>query len=201
MTVTSPAGFIAAGVACGLKKSGNKDLALVQNLGPLYNSAVVFTSNRCKANPILWSQQVIADNRPGANGITALDHVAKSAPDGYTLLMANLGPNAINPAVYSKLPYDPVKDFATVTFTTLVPQVLVASPSLPAKSVRELVSPNELVVTMRTGAKQGIDALAKTLDVPKSAVTIVAGTTARLKRVEIAGDPASLAARLEGLSP
>lgn len=63
MTVTSPAGFIAAGVACGLKKSGNKDLALVQNLGPLYNSAVVFTSNRCKANPILWSQQVIADGR------------------------------------------------------------------------------------------------------------------------------------------
>ena len=63
MTVTSPTGFIAAGVACGLKKSGNKDLALVQNLGPLYNSAVVFTSNRCKANPILWSQQVIADGR------------------------------------------------------------------------------------------------------------------------------------------
>ena len=87
-----------------------------------------------------WNQQVIADNRPGANGITALDHVAKSAPDGYTLLMANLGPNAINPAVYAKLPYDPVKDFATVTFTTLVPQVLVASPSLPAKSIQELVA-------------------------------------------------------------
>jgi glutamate N-acetyltransferase/amino-acid N-acetyltransferase len=78
MTVTTPAGFAAAGVACGLKKSGNKDLALVQNLGPLNSAASVFTSNRCKANPILWSQQVIADgvveaivlNSGGANCYT-----------------------------------------------------------------------------------------------------------------------------------
>ncbi len=78
MTVTSPAGFAAAGVTCGLKKSGNKDLAIVQNLGPLKAAAAVFTSNRCKANPILWSQQVIADgvvdaivlNSGGANCYT-----------------------------------------------------------------------------------------------------------------------------------
>src|SRR4051812_19151585 len=86
-----------------------------------------------------WGQQVVTDNRPGANGIIALEHVAKSPADGYTLLMANVGPNAINPAVYAKLPYDAVRDFAPVTLTTLVPQVLVASPSLPAKSIRELV--------------------------------------------------------------
>jgi glutamate N-acetyltransferase/amino-acid N-acetyltransferase len=66
MTVTTPAGFAAAGIACGLKKSGNKDLALVQNLGPLTSVATVFTSNRCKANPILWSQQVMADGRAEA---------------------------------------------------------------------------------------------------------------------------------------
>jgi len=87
-----------------------------------------------------WGVQVVPDNRPGANGIVALEYVAKSAPDGYTLLMANLGPNAINPAVYAKLPYDPIKDFATVTLTTLVPQVLVASPSLEAKSINELIA-------------------------------------------------------------
>ena len=66
MSVTDPAGFAAAGVACGLKSSGNKDLALVQNLGPLTAAATVFTSNRCKANPVLWSQQVMSDGRVDA---------------------------------------------------------------------------------------------------------------------------------------
>ena len=66
MSVTAPAGFAAAGVTCGLKSSGNKDLALVQNLGPLTAAATVFTSNRCKANPVLWSQQVMADGRVDA---------------------------------------------------------------------------------------------------------------------------------------
>jgi glutamate N-acetyltransferase/amino-acid N-acetyltransferase len=66
VTVTAPAGFAAAGVTCGLKSSGNKDLALVQNLGPLTAAATVFTSNRCKANPVLWSQQVMADGRVDA---------------------------------------------------------------------------------------------------------------------------------------
>lgn len=66
MSVTAPAGFIAAGVTAGLKKSGGLDLALVQNLGPLQNAATVFTSNRCKANPVLWSEQVMSDGRVSA---------------------------------------------------------------------------------------------------------------------------------------
>jgi tripartite-type tricarboxylate transporter receptor subunit TctC len=87
-----------------------------------------------------WNQQAIIDNRPGANGIVALEHFAKQTPDGHTLLMANLGPNAINPAVYAKLPYDPVKDFAPITLTTLVPQVLVVAPGFEARSVKDLLA-------------------------------------------------------------
>ena len=66
MSVTAPAGFAAAGVTAGLKKSGGLDLAIVANLGPLNNAATVFTSNRCKANPIIWSQQVMSDGRVSA---------------------------------------------------------------------------------------------------------------------------------------
>jgi len=66
VSVTAPAGFAAAGVTAGLKKSGGLDLAIVANLGPLANAATVFTSNRCKANPIIWSQQVMSDGRVSA---------------------------------------------------------------------------------------------------------------------------------------
>ncbi len=87
----------------------------------------------------IWNQQVVVDNRAGANGIVALEHVARQPADGYTLLMANLGPNAINPAVYTKLPYDAIKDFTPITLTTLVPQVLVAAPGLEQKTLKELI--------------------------------------------------------------
>ncbi|MFT2817671.1 bifunctional glutamate N-acetyltransferase/amino-acid acetyltransferase ArgJ [Leifsonia sp. A12D58] len=78
MSVTAPAGFVAAGTEAGLKKSGGLDLALVQNLGPLTAAATVFTSNRCQANPVLWSKQVMTDgvvsaivlNSGGANCYT-----------------------------------------------------------------------------------------------------------------------------------
>ncbi|RJS47316.1 bifunctional glutamate N-acetyltransferase/amino-acid acetyltransferase ArgJ [Nocardioides cavernaquae] len=78
MSITHPAGFTAAGVHAGLKSNGNLDLALVQNLGPTFDSASVFTANRCKANPVLWSQEVVKDgvvravvlNSGGANCYT-----------------------------------------------------------------------------------------------------------------------------------
>ena len=81
MSVTHPAGFLAAGVVAGLKSTGAKDLALVVNQGPTFDSASVFTSNRCKANPILWSQEVVKDgvvkavvlNSGGANCYTGAD--------------------------------------------------------------------------------------------------------------------------------
>ena len=78
MSVTHPAGFTASGVAAGLKSTGATDLALVVNDGPTHDSATVFTANRCKANPILWSQEVVKDgvvravvlNSGGANCYT-----------------------------------------------------------------------------------------------------------------------------------
>jgi tripartite-type tricarboxylate transporter receptor subunit TctC len=84
-------------------------------------------------------QQVIVDNRPGAGGNIGSDIVAKSAPDGYTLLMGTVGTHAINPSLYSKMPYDHIKDFVPVVLVAGVPNVLVVTPSLPVNSVQELI--------------------------------------------------------------
>lgn len=87
----------------------------------------------------MWGQPVVVENRPGANGNIATEFVAKAPADGYTLLMGNVGPNAINASLY-KLSYDPVKGFAPVTQTTTVPIVLIVNPALPVKNVKELIA-------------------------------------------------------------
>lgn len=85
-------------------------------------------------------QQVIVENRAGANGLIGVDHVAKSAPDGYTMVMTTASPVAISPAVYPKMPFDTLRDFAPVTLATTTPELLVVHPSVPAKSMKELVA-------------------------------------------------------------
>ena len=87
-----------------------------------------------------WKQQVIIENRAGANGIIAMSYVATSAPDGYTLLMSNVGPSAINPSIYKKLPYDAIKDFTPVTLTNLVPLMMVVNSTLDVHSVGEFLA-------------------------------------------------------------
>ena len=87
-----------------------------------------------------WGRQVIIDNRPGAGGTVGVEAAAKSPPDGYTVLVGHIGTLAVNPALYPKLPYDPLKSFTPVMQISIVPSVLVVHPSVPANSVAELVS-------------------------------------------------------------
>jgi len=87
-----------------------------------------------------WGQPVVIDNKPGANSIIAAEYVAKSAPDGYTLLVNATGGMSINPVLYSKLPYDSLKDFVPISMVGSFPLVLVVNPSVPVKSVQELIA-------------------------------------------------------------
>jgi tripartite-type tricarboxylate transporter receptor subunit TctC len=85
-------------------------------------------------------QPVVVDNRAGASGAIGSAEVARAAPDGYTLLMATASSHGINSALYKKLPYDAVKDFAPVTMLASTPNIIVVNPSVPAKNLKELIA-------------------------------------------------------------
>lgn len=87
-----------------------------------------------------WGQSVVIENIAGAGGSIGADKAAKSPADGYTLLMGHIGTLAVNPSLYPKLPYNPLKDFAPVAWVARVPNVLVVNNSVPAKNVQELVA-------------------------------------------------------------
>lgn len=87
----------------------------------------------------IWGQQVLVDNRSGAGGSIGADVVAKSPPDGYTMLLGNAGPITVNPSLRHDLPYAPQRDLAAVTQIIAAPMVLVVHPSLPVYSVKDLV--------------------------------------------------------------
>ena len=86
-----------------------------------------------------WGQQIVVDFRPGASGIIGTEIAMRAAPDGYTLMHGNLAQFAINPSLYSKLPYDTLRDFVPLSLIASAPQLLVVNPSLAAKSVKELI--------------------------------------------------------------
>lgn len=87
-----------------------------------------------------WGQSVIVENRPGAGGVVGTEAAAKSPADGYTVIMGNAGSHAINQALYPKLSYDVVRDFAPITLVASAPNVFVVNPSVPAKTVAEFIA-------------------------------------------------------------
>ena len=87
----------------------------------------------------VWGRQVVVDNRAGAGGNVGVENAARSAADGYTILVAGVS-YAINPSLYKSVPYDPVNDFLPVTQVASTPQILEVHPALPVKSVRELIA-------------------------------------------------------------
>ena len=85
-------------------------------------------------------QTIVIENRGGAGSIIGTELVKKSDPDGYTLLLGQSGPISINPAIYKKLPYDPLKDFAPISMTTAYPYIMVVNPTLGVKTLKEFVA-------------------------------------------------------------
>ena len=87
-----------------------------------------------------WGQQIIVDNRAGGGGVVGTEMTAKSTPDGYTLMLAHTGTMAINPSLYSKVHYDPVKDFTPIALVASTALVLVVHPSVQARTVKDLIT-------------------------------------------------------------
>lgn len=107
-----------------------------------------------------FGQSFVVDNRAGASGIIGSDAVARSAPDGYTLLMGSIGTHTMNAALSSKLPYDPIKDFAPISLVVELPFVLVVHPSLPVKNVKQLIAFAKSKPDTLTYASSGVGGIA-----------------------------------------
>jgi tripartite-type tricarboxylate transporter receptor subunit TctC len=135
-----------AAACCVLLAAGNaaaqnypaKAVRIIVPYPPGGTSDILARLLSAKLNEV-FGQPIVVENRPGANGNIGADLVAKSAPDGYTMLLADLGALTISPSIY-KLPFDVVRDFAPVTMVTYSPHLLAVHPSVPVKTVKELIA-------------------------------------------------------------
>ncbi len=112
-----------------------------------------------------WGQQVISDPRPGANGNIAVEMLVRSAPDGYSLMLMDIGNLSISPSMYTKLPFDIIRDITPVTTVTFSPYLLTTHPSVPVKTVTELIAlakknPGKLNVPVGLGSNIHLSTLA-----------------------------------------
>jgi tripartite-type tricarboxylate transporter receptor subunit TctC len=134
------AGLLVASIAAAFAQTyPNKPVRIIIAQAPGSATDVI---SRVVGNRLQESlgQPVVIEARPGAGGAVGTEAAARSTPDGYTLFMANNSTHGSNPALYSKLPYDAVKDFAPITLVATVPYVLVVDPSLPVNSVAQLIA-------------------------------------------------------------
>jgi tripartite-type tricarboxylate transporter receptor subunit TctC len=117
----------------------SKPIRIIGPFAPGGNGDVVARVTAARLQQLL-GQPVIVENKTGAGGVIATDYVAKSAPDGYTLLMSSTGPHTISPSLMAKIPYDPLRDLAPVSLVSSNALVLLVNPSLPVKTVPELIA-------------------------------------------------------------
>ncbi len=117
----------------------NRPIRVISPFAPGGGADITTRAIAQKLSPAL-GQQVLVDNRGGAGGMLGVELAAKSPSDGYTLVLGTIGPIAINPSLISKMPYHPIKDLAPISQAAVAVNVLVVHPSLPVKSVKELIA-------------------------------------------------------------
>jgi tripartite-type tricarboxylate transporter receptor subunit TctC len=135
---TLVAASLCLGAGMALAAYPDKPIRLVVGFPPGQATDLIARTAARKLQEAL-GQPVIVDNKPGAAGIIGSETVAKAAPDGYTLVVGSSGTMAINPSLYSKLPYHPLRDFEPISLLSVVPLFLAVNPSFPAKTAAELV--------------------------------------------------------------
>ena len=131
--------FLLAASAAHAQAWPNRTIRLISPFAPGGGADITSRAIAQKLSPAL-GQQVVVDNRGGAGGMVGVDIAAKAPPDGYTIVLGTIGPIAINPSLYAKMPYDPAKDLVPVGKAANALNVLVIHPSLPAKSVKEFIA-------------------------------------------------------------
>jgi len=136
---TVAAAFAMAAASAVAQGYPNKPVRMIVGFPPGGGTDVVARVISAKLQE-WYGQAVLVENRPGATGTIGADAVAKSAPDGYTLIMGHVNSHGIAPNLFAKLPYDAIKDFAAVAYVGYVPNVLAVHPSVQAKNVKELIA-------------------------------------------------------------